>query len=200
MLTSQTTRKIFLGGDQEREEAAAEEDTDDEGHVDMNKLRHQAGINKKTGKRANELKDAAKKAKRKERKKNAPHPLNFSALHLLHDPQGFAEKLFQQHLQPSQPKVRLNLEQKLLVLQLVSRLVGLHKLTLIPLYSYFLKFFGQLEPTKPQPRRCFFDEQLPRMKSESSVSSWPHSKMCAILNTFVGGINKSSIKSTLDGS
>ncbi|KAK5164471.1 Severe Depolymerization of Actin [Saxophila tyrrhenica] len=138
--------RFFLGGDQEREEAA-EEDSDDEGDVDMSKLRHQAGINKKTGKRDKELKAAAARVKRKERKKNAPHPLNFSALHLLHDPQGFAEKLFQQHLQPSQPQVRLNLEQKLIVLQLVSRLVGLHKLTLIPLYSYFIKYLTPRQPS-----------------------------------------------------
>jgi len=84
--------------------------------------------------------------KKQERKKNSPQQLNFSALHLLHDPQGFAETLFERHLQPAQPKVRLNLDQKLLVLQLVSRLVGLHKLTLIPLYSYFIKFLGPKQP------------------------------------------------------
>ena len=138
--------RFFLGGDQEREEAA-EDDTDDDEDVDMGKLRHQAGINKKTLKRDKELKAAAAKVKRKEKKKKAPHPLNFSALHLLHDPQGFAEKLFQQHIQPSQPQVRLNLEQKLLVLQLVSRLVGLHKLTLIPLYSYFIKYLTPRQPS-----------------------------------------------------
>lgn len=138
--------RFFLGGDQEREEAA-EEDSDDDENIDMGKLRHQAGINKKTGKRDKELKAAAAKIKRKEKKKKAPHPLNFSALHLLHDPQGFAEKLFQQHLQPAQPQVRLNLEQKLIVLQLVSRLVGLHKLTLIPLYSYFLKYLTPRQPS-----------------------------------------------------
>ncbi|KAK3716952.1 Severe Depolymerization of Actin [Vermiconidia calcicola] len=138
--------RFFLGGDEEREEAADEESDEDE-NVDMGKLRHQAGVNKKTGKRDKELRAAAAKVKRKERKKKAPHPLNFSALHLLHDPQGFAEKLFQQHLQPSQPQVRLNLEQKLLVLQLVSRLVGLHKLTLIPLYSYFIKYLTPRQPS-----------------------------------------------------
>ena len=74
----------------------------------------------------------------KERQKNQPHMLNFSALHLLHDPQGFAEELFSKHLQNTRSK--LNLEQKLLVLQLVSRLVGLHKLTIMSLYSYFLKW------------------------------------------------------------
>lgn len=138
--------RFFLGGDQEREEAA-ENDSDNDDDVDMARLRHQVGINKKTTKRDKELKAAAAKVKRKERKKKAPHPLNFSALHLLHDPQTFAEKLFQQHLQPAQPKVRLNLEQKLLVLQLVSRLVGLHKLTLMPLYSYFIKYLTPRQPS-----------------------------------------------------
>ncbi|KAI7679829.1 SDA1-domain-containing protein, partial [Hortaea werneckii] len=138
--------RFFLGGDQEREEAADDESDADE-DIDMGKLRHQAVINKKSAKRDRELKAAKAKVKRKEKKKNAPHPLNFSALHLLHDPQGFAEKLFFQHLQPSQPKVKLNLEQKLHVLNLVSRLVGLHKLTLIPLYSYFLKFLTPRQPS-----------------------------------------------------
>lgn len=127
--------RFFLGGDKEREEAADESSDDD---IDMRTLRHQAGINKKTKKKARELKQAAATVKRKERKKNAPHPLNFSALHLLHDPQGFAETLFSRHVQNS--KLKLSLESKLLVLQLVSRLVGLHKLTVISLYSYLLKY------------------------------------------------------------
>ncbi|KAK0782652.1 Severe Depolymerization of Actin [Friedmanniomyces endolithicus] len=112
--------RFFLGGDQEREEAA-DEDSDEEGGIDMRQLKHQAGINKKSAKRDKDLRAAAAK--------------------------GFAEKLFAQHLQPSQPKVRLNLEQKLLVLNLVSRLVGLHKLTLIPLYSYFIKFLTPRQPS-----------------------------------------------------
>lgn len=137
---------FFLGGDKEREEKA-EDDSDDEENIDMGKLRHQAGINKKTKKKANELRRAAATVKRKEKKKKAPHPLNFSALHLLHDPQGFAERLFHQHLNTQTPKAKLKLDQKLVVLQLVSRLVGLHTLTLIPLYSYFIKY---LTPKQPQ--------------------------------------------------
>ncbi|KAF2849237.1 SDA1-domain-containing protein [Plenodomus tracheiphilus IPT5] len=128
--------RFFLGGDKEREEAA-EESSDDDNDVDMARLRHQAGINKKTKKKARDLKNAAVSLKKKEKKKNAPHPLNFSALHLLHDPQGFAETLFSKHVQNS--KVKFALETKLLILQLVSRLVGLHKLTVLSLYSYFLK-------------------------------------------------------------
>jgi protein SDA1 len=75
---------------------------------------------------------------RHEKKKHAPHPLNFSALHLIHDPQGFAEQLFQKHLQNT--KNKFTLENRLLILQLVTRLVGLHKLTILSLYSWFTKY------------------------------------------------------------
>ncbi|KAF2119893.1 SDA1-domain-containing protein [Lophiotrema nucula] len=129
--------RFFLGGDKEREEAAEESSDEDDG-VDMGKLRHQAGINKKTKKKERELKKAAATVKKKEKKKTAPHALNFSALHLLHDPQGFAETLFSKHVQNS--KSKLTLDTKILVLQLVSRLVGLHRLTVISLYSWFLKY------------------------------------------------------------
>lgn len=136
--------RFFLGGDKEREELE-DESSDEEAGIDIGKLKHQAGINKKSRKTKKSLEEAVKKVKKTEKKKNRPHPLNFSALHLLHDPQGFAETLFSKHLQNS--KSKLNLEQKLLVLQLVSRLVGLHKLTVISLYSYFIKYLTPRQPS-----------------------------------------------------
>lgn len=135
--------RFFLGGDKEREEL--EDESSDEEAIDVGKLKHQIGINKKTKKKAKTLEKAVEKVKKNERKKRQPHPLNFSALHLLHDPQGFAETLFAKHLHNS--KSKLNLEQKLLVLQLVTRLVGLHKLTIISLYSYFIKYLTPKQPS-----------------------------------------------------
>ncbi|KAL8888973.1 MAG: hypothetical protein Q9215_003663 [Flavoplaca cf. flavocitrina] len=135
--------RFFLGGDKEREEL--EDESSDEAAIDMGKIKHQVGINKKTKKKARQMESAIATVKRKERKKKQPHPLNFSAFHLLHDPQGFAESLFFKHLQSS--KSKLNLEQKLLVLQLVSRLVGLHKLTVMSLYSYFIKYLTPRQPS-----------------------------------------------------
>ncbi|KAI1506726.1 SDA1-domain-containing protein [Biscogniauxia marginata] len=123
---------FFLGGDKEREEF--EDDSSDEEAVDIKKVKHQIGINKKTKKNKKALEKATDRVKRQERKKHAPHPLNFSALHLLQDPQGFSETLFDQHLNS---KSKLTLDTKLAVLQLVTRLVGLHKLTVINLYSWF---------------------------------------------------------------
>ncbi|KAK1077830.1 Severe Depolymerization of Actin, partial [Friedmanniomyces endolithicus] len=52
--------RFFLGGDQEREEAA-DEDSDEEGGIDMRQLKHQAGINKKSAKRDKDLRAAAAK-------------------------------------------------------------------------------------------------------------------------------------------
>ena len=136
--------RFFLGGDKEREELE-DESSDEDAAIDIGKLKHQAGINKKTKKKAKTMERAIEKVRKHEKKKKQPHPLNFSALHLLHDPQGFAEQLFSRHLQSS--KSKLNLEQKLLVLQLVSRLVGLHKLTIISLYSYFIKYLTPRQPS-----------------------------------------------------
>ncbi|KAL8287968.1 hypothetical protein RB600_003749 [Gaeumannomyces tritici] len=129
--------RFFLGGDKEREEHE-DESSDDEAAPDLRKVKHQLGINKKTKKTEKVYKSAVAKVKKAERKKGQPHPLNFSALHLLHDPQGFADSLFQKHLQSTRNK--LSLDSRLLILQLVTRLVGLHKLTIISLYSWFAKF------------------------------------------------------------
>lgn len=134
---------FFLGGDKEREEL--EDESSDEEAVDIGRLKHQMGINKKSTKKARAVDHAIATIKKKERKKKQPHPLNFSAFHLLHDPQGFAEALFSKHLQKT--KSKLHLEQKLLVLQLVSRLIGLHKLTILSIYSYFLKYLTPRQPS-----------------------------------------------------
>ncbi|KAI2642198.1 SDA1-domain-containing protein [Xylaria nigripes] len=125
--------KFFLGSDKEREEF--EDDSSDEEAVDVRKIKHQIGINKKTKKSKKMLEKATDKVKKQERKKAATHQLNFSALHLLLDPQGFCESLFEKHLHNK--KIKFTLETRLDILQLVTRLVGLHKLTILPLYSYF---------------------------------------------------------------
>ncbi|KAI9817331.1 MAG: Severe Depolymerization of Actin [Phylliscum demangeonii] len=134
--------RFFLGVDQDADEESSD---DDEDEVDVGRLRHQAGVNKKTKKMARSFDKALATVKKKERKKGQRPPLNFTALQLLHDPQGFAEHLFAKHLQTS--KTRLNLSRKLLVLQLVTRLVGLHQLTLINIYSYFLKYLTPRQPS-----------------------------------------------------
>lgn len=135
--------RFFLGGDKEREDI--EDESSDDEAIDVGRIKHQVTINKKTRKNSKAIEKAKASVKKQERKKNQPHPLNFSALHLLHDPQGFSESLFQKHLQNT--KSSLNLEHKLQVLQLVTRLVGLHQLHIMPLYSYFQKYLTPRQPS-----------------------------------------------------
>ncbi|KAI0393249.1 SDA1-domain-containing protein [Xylariaceae sp. FL0594] len=128
--------RFFLGSDKEREEY--EDESSDDEAVDVRKVKHQLTINKKTKKSKKILEKATERVKRQERKKNANQMLNFSALHLLLDPQGFCESLFEKHLQSKKSKLALDI--RLDILQLVTRLVGLHKLTILPLYSYFTSY------------------------------------------------------------
>lgn len=128
--------RFFLGADAEREEML-NEDSDEE--VDMTAIQHKLKVNKKSNRRKAQFETAHRSYKKKLHGvgKDKAH-LNFSAIHLLHDPQGFAEKLFSAHLQSRGPK--FTLDQKLDCLNLIARLVGTHKLVVFSLYSYFLKY------------------------------------------------------------
>ncbi|CAK7271445.1 Severe Depolymerization of Actin [Sporothrix epigloea] len=144
--------RFFLGGDKAREELE-DDSSDDEagqnkyggvlgggsgGPVDLKKMKQGSLHSKKTKKMAKRLERAVDKVKKMERKKSQPHMLNFSALHLLHAPYDFAEALFARHLQSS--KCKFSLDSKLQILQLITRLHGLHKLIILPLFSWFTKY------------------------------------------------------------
>ncbi|KAK9237321.1 SDA1-domain-containing protein [Lipomyces kononenkoae] len=144
---------FFLGVDREREKAerkkrglADDDDSSNASSDDENDdkpqiagIKHRMGINKKTGKRARKLEAAMRSLKKKEKGASLPTQLNFSAIHLLHDPQGFAERLFSQTLSRSSGN-KFTLEQRIQILNLVSRLIGVHKLSVLGLYSYLLKY------------------------------------------------------------
>lgn len=131
--------RFFLGADKERE-AAFEEDSDDE-EVDPNALRHKMQVNKKSSKRGKKLESALKTIKKKNSNKHSATYLNFSAIHLLRDPQQFAEEMFENHLSGKNAN-KYDLDQKIAIMNLVSRLVGTHKLTVLGLYSFFLKYLS----------------------------------------------------------
>lgn len=62
---------------------------------------------------------------------------NFPAIQLLHDPQTFAEKLYdilQRH------DKRFSLDHKILLMQLLSRVAGSHKLCILGFYTYIVKY------------------------------------------------------------
>lgn len=129
--------KFFLGADKERDETMEENSDDDD--IDMEALKHKALVNKKNSKRAKKIESAAKVLKKKNSSKHSATYLNFSAIHLLRDPQQFAEEMFDNHLSGKNAN-KFDLDQKIAIMNLVSRLVGTHKLTVLGLYSFFLKY------------------------------------------------------------
>ncbi|CAG8556062.1 6710_t:CDS:10 [Gigaspora rosea] len=80
---------------------------------------------------------AAKKSLDAERQKNKRENFNFSTLHLLNDPQGFSEKLLSS-LQKSSNNDRF--EVKLMTMNLISRIIGAHKLILLSFYTYLQRY------------------------------------------------------------
>lgn len=132
--------RFFLGADKEFYE---EDENGDDDDVDMNQVKHNLKINKKTKKQAKKFENAVKTIKKKQNKDpNKGVTLNFSAIQLLRDPQGFAEGLFKQ----LQDKKKLNAEQKIVFMSLVSRIVGTNKLQVLGLYSFFLKYLTPKQP------------------------------------------------------
>ncbi|CAB4256122.1 similar to Saccharomyces cerevisiae YGR245C SDA1 Highly conserved nuclear protein required for actin cytoskeleton organization and passage through Start [Maudiozyma barnettii] len=133
---------FFLDADREREETFEENSDDDDDSVNVDALKHRLEINKKTGKRAKKLKNAINTVKKRNHTKGQANQnfLNFSAIHLLRDPQGFTERLFKEHLSGNKRNNKFTMEQRISIMQLLSRLIGTHKLTVLGIYTYFLKY------------------------------------------------------------
>lgn len=122
--------KFFLGRDEEEKT----ENSDSEEEIDPRDTMISNKFNKKTRKREKMVEKVKKQAKKlKKRKQKAP-AFNFSALHLVNNPQGFAEKLFKK-LESSNDRF----EVKLMLLDVISRLIGLHSLFLFNYYPFIAR-------------------------------------------------------------
>lgn len=63
--------------------------------------------------------------------------VNFPAIQLLHDPQTFGERLYE-NLNRFEKK--LSLSHKIIIMQLLSRVMGFHKLCILGFYTYVVKY------------------------------------------------------------
>lgn len=122
--------KFFLG----RDEAEKEENSDSDEEVDPRDTMIANKFNKKTRKRDKMVEKVKKVAKKLKKKKEKAPVFNFSALHLLNNPQGLAEKLFK--LMESSNE---RFEVKLMCLDVISRLIGLHNLFLFNYYPFIAR-------------------------------------------------------------
>ncbi|XP_031173679.1 protein SDA1 homolog [Sander lucioperca] len=134
--------KFFLGKDED-EKNGSDSDSEAEGpSVRDLKVRYSTG--KKTSKNKKKLEKAMNVLK-KHKKKKKVEVFNFSAIHLIHDPQDFAEKLLKQ-LEDSKERF----EVKIMMMEFISRLVGIHELFLFNFYPFVQRFLQphQREVTK----------------------------------------------------
>ncbi|CAF4513540.1 unnamed protein product [Rotaria sp. Silwood2] len=131
---------FFLGNNQNKDN---EKDSDSDDDEKLTKkdilLGHRVG--KKSAKRKKKT-ERALRTLEKQKKKKKVEIFDYSALHLLYDPQDFSERLFRQ-LETSNERF----EVKLLHQDLLSRLIGLHQLLLLNFYPYLQRY---LQPHQRQ--------------------------------------------------
>jgi protein SDA1 len=123
------------------EDAMVDSDEEDADLPDIKKMYHQSTINKtrrSTKKKEKAIVKGSNKKRKRQEAKAAQHA-NFSALHLLLDPQDFAEKL---HALLLKNDKAFNLEHKVLIMQLFGRVVGLHNLTVLGFYPYVTRYIA----------------------------------------------------------
>ncbi|RVE65937.1 hypothetical protein OJAV_G00121170 [Oryzias javanicus] len=134
--------QFFLGKDED-EKNESDSDSENEGPSARDLMvRYSTG--KKSSKNKKKLEKAMKVLKKHKKKKKA-EVFNFSAIHLIHDSQDFSEKLLKQ-LESSKERF----EVKIMMMELISRLVGIHELFLFNFYPFIQRFLQphQREVTK----------------------------------------------------
>lgn len=92
-----------------------------------------AGKKRSTGKKIKKALNAVHRRERKQQQSDQNG--SFSAIQLLNDPQGFVERLFS-HLQRSIDPF----ETKMLLMNVISRVIGAHRLLLLDFYSFLLRY------------------------------------------------------------
>ncbi|KAK3696721.1 hypothetical protein QZH41_013081 [Actinostola sp. cb2023] len=133
--------KFFLGNDDSKDDS----DSDSEPEKPTAKqLLHASGVKKKNSKKKKKI-EKALSVLRKQKKKHKTSPVNFSALHLINDPQGFAERLFKQL-----EVATCRFEIRIMMMNLISRLIGIHQLFLFNFYPFLQRYLQphQREVTK----------------------------------------------------
>ena len=133
---SVTAIKFFLGKDSNDEEKKNDDSDSEDEMPTVRDVTMANKFNKKSRKRERMLENI-KKAHKKKKKKDKAASFNFSALHLINDPQGFAEKLFKKL-----DTLKEKFEVKLLFLDLISRLIGTHELFILNYYAYIARFLN----------------------------------------------------------
>ncbi|KAI8978373.1 SDA1-domain-containing protein [Pilobolus umbonatus] len=132
---SVTAVKFFLNSNEAQDDDEEEEET-----PDLKKMQMANQHSKKTKSKDRKLESAKKRVKRMAKKGEKAESFNFAALHLLNDPQGFAEKLYSRITHKED-----RWEVRLMKMNLVSRVIGIHQLIILGFYPVLIKY---LQPSQ----------------------------------------------------
>lgn len=113
----------------------AYESDDDDVAPDVDALQHAVHVGGKKGARLRKVKKAIDTVRRKDKRAQKADTCHFSALHLLNDPQTFVERLLS-----FLRKTNERFDTRLLLMNVISRVVGVHKLMLLSFYPFLLKY------------------------------------------------------------
>ncbi|XP_063415301.1 protein SDA1 homolog [Mytilus trossulus] len=176
--------KFFIGHDNEKpdeEESESEDEYTKKKETQNLLLGHR--VAKKTKKRQKKLDRALGVLKKNKKKKKTGEVFNFSALHLIHDPQDFSEKLFRQLESTTE-----RFEVKIMMMDLISRLIGVHQLFLLNFYPYIQRF---LQPHQREVTKLLL------FAAQSSHELVPpdvlESVLLTIANNFISDRNSSDV-------
>ena len=136
--------KLFLGNEEGEQDEDSSSD-EDEKRPSVMKAMIATKVNKKSSKRKSKLEKIKKIANTHKKKKNQKEVFDFSALHLINDPQTLAENIFKLFQKRNE-----RFEVKLLMLNMISRLIGVHSLYLHNFFPTLVRFLtpSQREVTK----------------------------------------------------
>lgn len=140
--------QFFLGTDDKDENDRDSSDDEEDRRDALNQLKETMlanRFNKSTRKRQKLLDRIKKTVKTSQNKEKKVEVYNFSALHLINDPQTLAEKLLG-YLESTSQKF----EVKLMLMNLISRLIGIHELVVLNFYPHITKYIQphQVDVTK----------------------------------------------------
>lgn len=171
--------RFFLGSDPN----IGDNDDDDEDNLPtLKEVKMANKVNKKSRKREKMLENL-KKAHKKAAKKTKADNFNFSALHLIHDPQKFAEELFK-CWKDSKEKFEINM----LFADLISRLIGTHQLFVL---NYYKKIADYLRPHQKEVI------QILQFAAQAAHEMIPHDDIqpvvSALANNFITERNSSEV-------
>lgn len=150
---SATACKFFLGKELDENDGGSSDEEENDKTATTRTMKEvmvgfKAGKKTKSRKRAmDRAKQAIEKVEKNRNKKKGTKDAGVAALRLLYDPQEFAERLFRKLEQKAKSE---RFEFRILVMALLARVIGLHKLQILNFYTFILRYMQprQQEVTK----------------------------------------------------